>query len=508
MFPAYVVNLETLMAFPQEKIDKDPQYADGPDLTKEYVAGFSPWSARIGSVLSNFTDDIEALIGADVYERMARDPAIWKGYQFQKLSVSCEEIHLHPAISDDQDPEFEKANEIKEFHERSLSGLHRPLSQIVGEMMVAVKRAHSIAEITYKEPVATGVDKYKLLLKSIKVKPRNTTAFVIDPYRNVLGLTAWHWGQIRNVSSDELKQDGRELIHPEKFAVLAFETEDEDPRGLNPLRAAYNFWQAKCLVPPLHLKWLEKSGLPSTVGFTAQNAGTLDNPNATDKKSPQEVMVDTLASLESGSSAAFPFGAKVEKIEVSGNGTQFTRCYENFDQQIDYAVLLSSGATKDSQKGTYGAKRVIKDVVDILIWSRKQSMAQVLYGVLRCGTRYNFGEEFEHLTPTVMVGDEEGRDFSADADAVANLGKYLTDSQFLQLLKEIGVAAPKEGEVLPPRGVVAAPNDEEKETGPSRNQKTDQRPNQREAPEEARLTDSQFERLLNEVRARVSARAA
>ena len=434
-----------------------------PNLTKEYVVGSGFWSARIGQILSNFLyDDLESLIGYDVYERMARDPTVSKNLQFQKLSVTSEGVQLHlPKTVGKEGPDFDLANEIKDFHQRSLDGLHRPITQIIGEMLVALKRGHSVAEITYNEPATTGLDAYKLTLKSIKVKPRNTTAFVVDPYRNILGLTAWMYGPQGTVPSGQMV-NGQNIIPLEKFAILAFETEDEDPRGINPLRAAYNFWQAKCLVPALHLKWLEKSAIPSTVGTTAQAAGYEQPRDAGDQPitdaagnakvmSAEELMADRLASLDSGASAAFPFGATVQKIEVSGTGAQFTRCYLDFDTQIDYALTLQSGATKDSKSGSYASKRIFKDVLDILIWSRKHTVAQVIQGVLKNGTRYNFGDENAHLTPVVMIGDEEGRDWARDAAAVAQIAPYLTDSQWDELCAEMGIAAPEEGEIRPSR---------------------------------------------------------
>lgn len=434
------------------------------------MAGSGFWSARISQILSNFLyDDLESLIGCDVYERMARDPVVSKNIQFQKLSVTSEGVQLHPAVSKpkagETDPaklkEFQLAQEIKDFHQRSLDGLHRPITQIIGEMLVALKRSHSVAEITYKEPTAFGADPYKLLLKSIKVKPRNTTAFVIDAFRNVLGLTAWRYGTQGAVPATQML-DGQAIIDPEKFAVLAFDTEDEDPRGNNPLRPAYNFWQAKCLVPALHLKWLEKSGLPTLVGFTAPNAGYEQPVDSSERpetdgsgnpvvKSAQEVMASMLAKAESGSALAFPEGAKVEKVEVASRGEQFKSAYDSFDQQLDYALSLQSGATKDSVTGSYASKNVFKSVLDILVWSRKHTVAQVIYGVLKNGTRYNFGDENAHLTPLVMIGDEEVKDWATDAEALVKLAPSLTDSQWNSLCMELGIPPPDEGEELPSR---------------------------------------------------------
>jgi hypothetical protein len=444
------------MALPQEKLQTEPtnQPADV-DITREYVVGTGAFSTRIGQILSNFTDDLQWIVGVDVYERMARDPTVSKNLQFQKLSVQSEGVQLHPVISKpktsetDQQKlqEYQLSQDIKDFHERSLNGLHRPISQIIGEMLVALKRPNSVSEITYKEPTSVGIDAYKLLLKSIKVKPHNTTAFVIDEFRNVLGLTAWLHGRSGVLPAAKMV-GGQQLVPLEKFAVLAFETEDEDPRGINPLRPAYNFWQAKCLVPGLHLKWLEKSGIPSTIGVTPQGAN-YEQDESGNTLTAQEVLAAKLASLESGSSIAVAFGTLISQLEVASRGEQFGSAIETFDKQIDYALGGQSGATKDSDTGSYSSKRVMKDVLDILIWSRKQCVAQVLQGVLNKGTEYNWGIEFVYLTPKVVIGDNEGRDWATDAEALTKLASILTKSQKLALLSELGVPPPEEGEEEP-----------------------------------------------------------
>lgn len=444
------------MALPQEKIR--PKKPAQIDPTKEYVVGTGGFTRKIGQILSNFNDELECLIGWDVYERMSRDPVVSKNINYQKLSVTSEEINLHPPPLPlgDKDPRYARAVEIRDCCLRSQNGLHRPIQAIIAEMMNALKRAHTVAEITYNEPIPTGPDAYRLTLQSIKVKPHNTTAFVVDPFRNVVGLTAWMYGRAGVVPSSSI--DGQQIIQREKFAVLTFETEDEDPRGVNVLRAAFNFWQAKCLVPGLDLKWLEKSGIKSAIGFTAEGADYEEDPdNEGETITAAQAMANALARLESGSSAAFPNTAKVEAYGVDGTGSQFTRAYEDYDKQIDYALSGQSGATKDSETGSYSSKGIFKDVLDLYCWCRKRQVADCLRNdVWKNFVRWNFGEEDVDLTPLVVIGDDEGNDWSKTALALEKLGPSLTDSQWLALCAELGIPPPEEGEELPKR-VKASP---------------------------------------------------
>jgi len=451
------------MALPQEKIR--PKKPTQVDPTKEYVVGTGGFTRKIGQILSNFNDELECLIGWDVYERMSRDPVVSKNINYQKLSVTSEEINLHPAVGE-KDPRYDRALEIRDCCLRSQNNLHRPIQAIIAEMMNALKRSHTVAEITYNEPLPTGPDAYKLTLRSIKVKPHNTTAFVVDPFRNVIGLTAWMYGRAGVVPSSQI--DGQKIIEREKFAVLTFETEDEDPRGLNVLRAAYNFWQAKCLVPGLDLKWLEKSGIKSAIGFTAEGLDTNveeDPDNEGEVISAQQAMANALARLESGSSAAFPHSASVQAYGVDGTGSQFTRAYEDYDKQIDYALSGQSGATKDSETGSYSSKGIFKDVLDLFCYSRKRQVADCLRNdVWKNFVRWNFGEGDVDLTPIVMIGDEEGNTWAETAVALEKLGPSLTDSQWLTLLAELGIPPPEEGEELPQR-VKAGPLQQSNSSG-------------------------------------------
>ncbi|HEX8653100.1 MAG TPA: hypothetical protein VF708_19945 [Pyrinomonadaceae bacterium] len=451
------------MALPQEKLNRQRQAAKPQpvDQTKEYVSGAGFWSTKVGSILSAFWDDVDRVLGLDTYERMANDPVISKDIRYQKISTLADGVQVYPAVND-KDPEFETAKEIADFCHRCFEGLQRPLAETLDDLMTAAfKRAHGVAEITYNEPAAMGVDAYKLTLKSIKVKPRNATAFVVDPFLNVIGFTAWSYGG--DSVAPAAKLDGQMIIPREKFAVLTYETQDEDPRGVNQLRPAANYWQGKNLVPALHLKWLEKSGIPSTIGITAPNEPAYQQPfdndlPATDAQgnavvqTASEIMASRLADLESASSAAFAHGADVKVLQVAGDGSQFSRGYEEFDRQMDYALLLQSGATKDAKYGNRSAKQILKDIVDLLIWARKTKVASMLrHDVLRGVVEVNFGADKLHLTPFISLGDTERKDWATDAKAATEIGPYVPDSIWASMVRQLGLEDKEENEVWPAR---------------------------------------------------------
>lgn len=449
------------MALPQEKITRDAEqvrYARV-DVEREYVAGQAGlFSTQVGQILlSLFNDDAELKAGPDVYERMATDPEVAKCKRVLKDGVTSGGYTVIPAISEKDSPDFAKAIEAQALCEAAISSdsLPTPFVQTLDEMVDgALTFGHKVAEKTYRYETVEG--KTRLLLKSVMVKPRGATSFVVDEFMNLLGLTA-----ARIAGSDGIGYG--DLIPREKFFVLTFNRRDEDPRGRSFLRAAYNFWQAKRAGLPIYLKWMEKSAIPAKVGITSDTETTnlpaydsQDNPLVDSfgnqkTRTPTEVMAEKLADLENGSAAAFPAGSDVKTIAVLGDGSQFSRFFEVCNGEISQALLLQTLATREGSRGngSRAASQTHMAVLELLIWHLKTVVCDaVRTDIFRDLVRLNLGEEYVRLTPRFSLGKSD-RDWSP-AEAAA-LGPSLTDSQWTYVTGEMSIPAPLEGEVLPSR---------------------------------------------------------
>jgi hypothetical protein len=420
---------------------------------KEYVAASGLFSARIGQVLSSlFLDDAELAAGADVYERMLTDPEVKKGHKVIKDGVLGDGVQFYPAVSDEADPQQQFARDMCDALTHSLGQLRRPFRETLDEAVGdALAFGHKVAEITYKD-FTDEQGRPLLVHDSIKVKPRNATQFVVDPYWNVLGLQVWQYVPGTAASMT--------IIPREKFFIPTFNRKDEDPRGRSILRAAYNWWLAKRAGLPIYLKRIEKKANPSLVGTTSEAE---DQPQPeTDEHgtpiaggkllTPSEVMARKLAELEDGSAAAFPFGAQVKVIDSSGNGTELKAFFEVCDSQITMSILLQTLATRDSKNGSRAQSRTHMDVMSLLIWHIKGIVADCIReDIVKPWVYYNYGPEGLSLMPVVSLGDSERRDWALDAQAAAAIAANLTDSQWLTICKQLGIPNPVEGETLPSR---------------------------------------------------------
>ncbi|MGI8655469.1 MAG: phage portal protein family protein [Pyrinomonadaceae bacterium] len=452
------------MAQPLTLEKQAPATPRAADPNREYVAAQGGYfSMHMGRVLSSlFNDDAEFVAGADVYERMLTDPEISKCVKVIKDGVLGDGVQIVAAQTEDGTPERARADEIKAFCEMCVNNTKRPFRETLDEMIeAALAFGHKVAEQNYRYEAGAG-GRVSLVLDSVKVKPRGSTQFVVDEFMNVVGLAVQTIAAGGLVSSALFNSDN--LVAREKFFVVAFNRRNEDPRGHSVLRPAYNFWNAKRTGLPIYLKWLEKSAIPSTIGFTSdkedalvQAYDTAGNPVADANGNPQvqssaEVMANKLAQLENGSAAAFPHGADVKTNQVAGDGSQFSRFFEVCDSQISMALLLQTLATREGKHQSRAASQTHMDVLALLIWHVKNVVAEAVESdVIKQLVRLNYGEADVWLAPRVALGNADTRDWGTNATAAAALASYLTDSQWLSILAELNIAAPTEGETLPVR---------------------------------------------------------
>lgn len=437
----------SILALPQEKLNRPPVATVSPE--REYVAGQNGFfSSAVGQVLlSLFNDAAELVAGYDIYERMAADPEIAKSLRVLKDGVTSGGFTLIPKVTKEEDGDYEIAQQALALCQEALStdNLPVPFTQTLDEMVgAALKHGHKIAEKTYK--YVTGADgRAQLTLQSVKVKPRGSTSFVVDEFMNLLGLMA-----ARVVQRPDEEIRSQDIIPRDKFFVLTFNREDEDPRGKSFLRPAYNFYQAKRAVLPIYLKWLEKCAIPSAVGFAAENEQP-QTDDAGNVRTAAEVMASALAGLDNASAAGFAHGADVKQIVVAGDGSQFSRAFEICDAQISMALLLQTLATREGSRGngSRAASQTHLQVLELLIWHLKAVVCDaVRQDILADLVALNLGEQNRKLAPYFSLGKSD-RDWTPAE--VAAIGAMLTDSQFTYATGQLSIPAPLEGEEMPAR---------------------------------------------------------
>lgn len=418
------------------------------DLTKEYVAAGGFFSTQLGFTLSAlFLDDAEFLLGPGGFERLLTDPEVHKDITLLVDAILGDGLQLFPNFTDDtaDAARAKLAASYTAFCSLNLFETpHRPFRETLNEAVkAALVTGHKAVEKTYRD-YTDAEGRPRLVLDKLKVKPRNAVQFVVDPFWNELGMMVWDAA-------------GQAVVPREKFFIPTFDRRDEDPRGSAPaMRAIYNWWLAKRTALPVALKRLEKKALPSVVGFTAPNEDDREVTDEDGKSSTltsSENMAAKLAQLDNFSAAAFPNGATVRALDLSGNGSEFTQFIQMCDSQITRASLLQDLATNEGKYGTRAQAKTHMEVLALRIWNLKNTIGDAVRSdILKQVVYLNFGPDAVALTPVVTLGDTERRDWALDAQAASAIAPYVPDSVWAAICRQLGLPTPDESESWPARG--------------------------------------------------------
>lgn len=433
------------------------------DPRRQYVAGSGlAWYANYAKSLPWAFDDLTADFGDDYYERMLYDAVVSACITIYKASVLEEGIALSPAVSDKDADGYDQSKLILNYCNRVLDDLDPSLDDTLWGMLDACAYGNKVAELCWDDDRTFGGLTH-LKLTGIKVKPRRSTAFVVDTYLNVLGLVARIPGigvPVQTGTILALADPGQmeNLLPRAKFAVLTFRPKDNDPRGTSILRPANTAWYNKMQTWPEYLKYLAQFASPGLIGFTPEGAEALADPLNPDAPLvyPEQLMVNTMTQWRNGAALAFAGGSAVTVVQSQGEGRAFLAAFDAYDQQISKAILTQTLATGEGQHQARAAASVHQDVLTTLIRQGRRAVVRMLRrDVLRQMIRFNFGEQAAlALTPNVSLGNVEQQDFGTTANAIAALAKasYLDASQFPKVDEMLGlpVRDPAAAPVAPP----------------------------------------------------------
>jgi hypothetical protein len=348
--------------------------------------------------------------------------------------------------------EAKLSQEICDFCADVLDHLDRPFLDVLYELLDAVALGNKVAEQVYE----LGTDhegRQRIVLKALKVKPRNSTAFVTDAYLNVVGLVAILPGKGYPVTTGTVMGSPDQipnLLPREKFAIMTWAAHNGDPRGTSLLRPVYNPWWGKMQVMGEYLKYLAQFAGPSLIGYTAPGAVSVPQTDALGNVipgapliTPEQAMLNALIGFKNSSVIALPFGTKVDPLSMTGDGEAFREALTQFNSEISKGILCQTLATEEGVHMAKAASETHQDVLDLVIHHVKQTLAQMIRrDILRPLVRYNWGEEAaRRLTPKVILSSVEKHNWARDASAVSSLvgSQYLDPSQYREMDARLGL---------------------------------------------------------------------
>ncbi|GEM_PF-2960389 len=448
---------------------------DGRQYLQEFVAG-GQWAAlmAVKQALPRFIDDLTRDFGADLYDRMLTDDTVSSDYETYKLGVVADGVRWEAAVAmpgawEKADPDktarAQKAEEYRAFVEActkdgAMEGLS--LVDVVDDLLDGLAQGHRVAEIVLKPTLQDGAA--RLVVRALKPKENWATAFVVDEYRNVLGLIGADPKDGGNLQAGIMALggdfDASKLYPLEKFLIFQHRMKGGDPRGTSVLRAAYLPWFLKTNVLPDFFKYLKQFASPGIIGKTPVEGGGMEPLTDADGKpvrdeegnfeliTAQEALYQAMLGWMNATVMAVKGGTEFQFLESQGDGQAFLNACDYFDRQITRAILGTDGMTMAAKHDSQGAKETGQDVVGLRIAFQKGRMASVLTGLGRLLVRVNFGDDETDLAPVAVLAKVEQQDFTKELDSVskAYASGFIHESQLQALDARLG---------LPPRDMAA-----------------------------------------------------
>jgi hypothetical protein len=428
----------------------------------EYVAAGGHWFAEsYYRSLPLFIDQLSQELGSDIYEKMMLDDQVAGGVRTFVVSILSDPLTVRPWIDDDKDPDYENSKTYAEFCERTLGNLLHRMRRSVDAWLLEVVGGSVALGNRVTEKVAaleeSGQDAGRLVWDRLKVKPRNRTAFVLDPYNNLLGLLAVTPGRYGlaagSILTPDMLQDSN-LLPPEKFAILSWEPKEEDPRGTSLLRTVYEAWWEKLQVARDWLKHLAQFGSPSLWGTTAPDA--LDEPRVDEDGnplpgatiSPEQKLVNELLKFRNGYALALPNGSTLNVLQTANAGDGFLKKIEHCERRIDRAILLAARTRMEAKHGSKADAEASQDVTSQAVrqgknWGAEMVTRDLIYPLVR----WNFGPDAaKRLCPYATLSPVEKKDWADTANAVSPMvaSGFLKPSQFPALYAQLGLPPAEE----------------------------------------------------------------
>jgi hypothetical protein len=411
------------------------------DLRREYAAGGSGfWQSAFLRALPLAIDDVTADFGADLYERILLDARAAAEIDNLKAAILEDGVVLSPAVDDEGADGYRLAVEIRDAAEAMLGELEQALDDTLWDLLSGVALGNRVAEEVYDFGDLAG--RTGLLLVGLRPKPRESLAFVVDPFNRLIGFLAAIPGQARAATSSLALVSAADpppnLLPREKFAVYTHRPVNASPLGTSLLRPVYTPWVKKQQTLRDYIKYLAQFASPSLIGILGQSAR---NQAVIDPETGEptgkivtavDALLEKLIAFHNGTALALPFGTEVKELFSQGDGAAFLRSIEMDNRDITLAITGQSLATTEGEHQARAAASVHQDILATRVKQAKKAVARVLrWDVLRPWVRLNWGDAAIPLTPLVGLGTVEEEDVTPRMNAVANLERatYIAPSQ-------------------------------------------------------------------------------
>jgi len=378
--------------------------------------------------------------GLDIYTEMRRDDQIKAALGIKKHSILGSGWVIHT-----DDP---KINEHAEFVERNLTeDLEISFDEALYDILTALEYGFSCTEKILKV-----VDQqYKF--SNFKTRAPHTFTFYTDDYGNI--------------KEDGLRQDtqgGEIKLDRSKFILFVNQKEHDNWYGESELRACYRAWWSKNTIIKFWNMFLERFGMPTTIGKYDPNTTNTDLVTR---------FTTVLKDIQQKTTITIPEGFDVSFLEAMRRGpADYKEAISTYNLMIARSLLVPDllGFSKEAEGGSYSLGQKHFDIFMISVERvRRQIELLIKQELIKYIIQLNFGEQEKYpdfkFKPLTERNKEELAKVWLDA---AKFGVLQPTPKELSYFREVtGFPEPKEekqpaGKAKAPTGETPKSEDEEK----------------------------------------------
>jgi phage gp29-like protein len=340
--------------------------------------------------------------GLKIYTEMRQDDQVKAALHLKKSAI------VHPGWKIECEDE-----ELQAFTDEILREMDGTVQDTLRSILSAYEYGFSVHEKVYRM-IEEGDFKGKIGIKALRPKSPTRFDFEVDVYGNIKP----------NGLVQRQNQGGYVNLPLEKFALFSYRKEFDNHYGESDLRAAYRFWFLKVNFFRYWGLYLERFGVPVTIGKSAK---------ATLKPADQERFKQIVANIQAGMAAVLPMDLEVEFKEAAATrGETFSKAVDACDIRIARAILVPQlvGLAPQGDTGSLARANVEADTFDLVLGGDSRALEDIVNEqVLKPIVRMNFGtvEEFPRFILNPMR--EEDRKAFVESWSTAVTAQAATSTQ-------------------------------------------------------------------------------
>lgn len=293
--------------------------------------------------------------GLEIFGDMLKDDQVKAAMSVKKFARLSTQFFIKPASDSSED------KQIAEFYATQLEQMPGTMIRVLLGIMTALDYGYSILEENYQF-IEEGQYNGKIGLASIKSRKPHDFDLEQDRHSNLIGLTQ--------------DQDGKEVALPiEKFLIMSWMAEWENPYGNSDLVAAYPAWWSKDVILKFWNIYIERYATPPLIGWYP--------PGATDKTKSD--LLEILEDIQVKTAMRVPEGIRIEPLEVNLTGADiFSKAIESRDRMIAKSMLIPDllGLSAVKTTGSYALGKKQFDLFIGILWHLGRTIEEVIHDQL------------------------------------------------------------------------------------------------------------------------------